>query len=41
MTLTLFFKDNHYDDSQMIIDKHKSGIKWSEELFGYYKRAII
>ncbi len=41
MTLTLFFKDNHYDDSQMIIDKHKSGIKWSEELYRYYKRMII
>ena len=38
MTLTLFFKDNQYDDSQMIIDKHKNGIKWSEELFTYYKR---
>lgn len=40
MTLTLFFKDNHYDDSQIIIDKHKSAIKWSEELFAYYKRRI-
>lgn len=33
MTLTLFFKDNHYDDSQIIIDKHQSAIKWSEDLF--------
>ncbi len=41
MTLTLFFKDNHYDDSQIIIDKNKSGIKWSEELFKYYKGRTI
>ena len=33
MTLTLFFKDNHYDDSQIIIDKHQSAIKWSKDLF--------
>ena len=33
MTLTLFFKDAHYDDSQIIVDKHKSAIKWSENLF--------
>lgn len=39
MTLTLFFKDNHYDDSQIIIDKHKSAIKWSNELFNYYKEV--
>ena len=38
MALTLFFKDNHYDDSQLIIDNHKSAIKWSEELFNFYCR---
>lgn len=37
MALTLFFRDNHYDDSQMIIDKNKSAIKWSNGLFNYYK----
>ena len=42
MTLTLFFKDAHYDDSQIIVDKHKSAIKWSDNLFkeylgGYYE----
>lgn len=36
MALTLFFKDNHYDDSQIIIDTHKSAIRWSEELFNFY-----
>ncbi|WP_407416405.1 helix-turn-helix transcriptional regulator [Methanobrevibacter sp.] len=38
MALTLFFKDNHYDDSQIIIDNHKSAIKWSKELFNFYSR---
>lgn len=37
MALTLFFRDNHYDDSQIIIDKHKSAIKWSNGLFNHYK----
>ena len=37
MTLTLFFKDEHYDDSQIIVDKHKSAIRWGQDLFNYYK----
>ena len=41
MILSLFFKDHHYDDSQIITDKHKSAIKWSNELFKYYKSRII
>lgn len=36
MTLTLFFKDEHYDDSQIIVDKNKNALKWAEELFNYY-----
>ena len=36
MTLTLFFKDEHYDDSQIIVDKHKGAIRWGEELFKFY-----
>lgn len=39
MALTLFFKDNHYDDSQIIIATDKSAIKWSKELFKYYMRS--
>ena len=38
MALTLFFKDNHYDDSQMIIDTSENAIKWSETLFKSYNR---
>ncbi|MCR5027066.1 MAG: DUF1724 domain-containing protein [Methanobrevibacter sp.] len=36
MTLTLFFKDGHYDDSQIIIGKNKNALKWAEELFRSY-----
>lgn len=36
MALTLFFKDEHYDDSQIIVDKHESAIKWSNDLFKFY-----
>lgn len=36
MTLTLFFKDSHYDDSQILVAKNKNALKWSEQLFNYY-----
>ena len=32
MSLTLFFKDGHYDDSQILIAKDMNAIKWSEIL---------
>jgi predicted transcriptional regulator len=38
MTLTLFFEDGHYDDSQIIIGENKNAIKWAEELFSYYNK---
>ena len=38
MTLTLFFKDGHYDDSQIIIGENKDAIKWAEELFKFYNK---
>lgn len=38
MTLTLFFEDGHYDDSQIIVGKNKNAIKWAEELFKYYNK---
>lgn len=40
MTLTLFFKDQHYDDSQIIVGKTKNALKWSEELFNYYMGGL-
>ncbi len=36
MSLTLFFKDGHYDDSQIIIDESESAIKWADDLFKEY-----
>ena len=38
MSLTLFFKDGHYDDSQILVDKNKDAIKWSRFLFDYYRQ---
>ncbi|MBR5503829.1 MAG: DUF1724 domain-containing protein, partial [Methanobrevibacter sp.] len=32
MSLTLFFKDGHYDDSQILIGKDKNALKWAEYL---------
>ena len=37
MTLTLFFKDEHYDDSQIIIDKSENALRWANELFEWYR----
>lgn len=38
MSLTLFFKDGHYDDSQILIGKDHNAVKWAEKLFKYYRR---
>ena len=32
MSLTLFFKDGHYDDSQLLIAKDKNAVKWAKTL---------
>ena len=32
MSLTLFFKDGHYDDSQILIAEDENAIKWSRTL---------
>lgn len=32
MSLTLFFKDGHYDDSQILIGKDKNALKWAKHL---------
>ena len=37
MSLTLFFKDGHYDDSQILIGKTTDSIKWAEKLHSTYK----
>jgi predicted transcriptional regulator len=36
MSLTLFFNDGHYDDSQMLIAKDDNAIKWAMTLATYY-----
>ena len=40
MSLTLFFKDGHYDDSQILIGKTKNSIKWAEELHSVYEKKL-
>lgn len=37
ITMNLFFKDGHYDDSQLLIDKSDNGIKWGKLLFDHFK----
>lgn len=37
MSLTLFFNDGHYDDSQILIDKSEDAIRWANDLFNEYK----
>ena len=39
MALTLFFKDNHYDDSQILIDEHENALRWSRGLFKMYEKG--
>ena len=37
MSLTLFFKDGHYDDSQILIGKTEDACKWALKLINYYE----
>ena len=37
MSLTLFFKDGYYDDSQILIGKTDESKEWSQWLFDYFK----
>ena len=32
-----FFKDGHYDDSQILIDKSQDGLKWGKLLYNQIK----
>lgn len=36
MSLTLFFKDGHYDDSQILIGRDQNAQKWAEYLIRYH-----
>ena len=38
MSLTLFFKDGHYDDSQILIGYDKNSLKWAYNLIEYFWR---
>ena len=38
MSLTLFFKDGHYDDSQILIAKDENSITWAKTLYKNHKR---
>ena len=40
ISLTLFFKDGHYDDSHMLIAKDEDAKKWALSLIKSYKRRI-
>ena len=40
MSLTLFFKDGHYDDSQILIGKSKNARKWGANMIKYYEGAM-
>lgn len=39
ISMNLFFKDGHYDDSQLLVDKSDEGIKWGNELYEYYANS--
>ena len=39
MSLTLFIKDGHYDDSQILIGKSENSLKWASELYSTYKEV--
>ena len=36
MSLTLFFKDGHYDDSQILIAQDDNSKKWASSLWKYF-----
>ncbi|MDR3222932.1 MAG: DUF1724 domain-containing protein [Methanobrevibacter sp.] len=40
-SLNLFFKDGHYDDSNLLLDKSIKGIQWGLKLFNHYKNKGI
>ncbi|MBQ6351179.1 MAG: DUF1724 domain-containing protein [Methanobrevibacter sp.] len=40
MSLTLFFKDGHYDDSQILIGESENARKWGIGIFNYYESKL-
>lgn len=40
MSLTLFFKDGHYDDSQILIGESENARKWGNNIFNYYREIL-
>ena len=41
MSITLFFKDGHYDDSQILIGKSYNSMSWAEELYNVIKTKNV
>ena len=41
VSLNLFFKDGHYDDSQLLLDKTEEGIIWGNDLFNFYENKTV
>lgn len=39
ISITLFFKDGYYDDSEILIDKSNKGIEWGIEIFNDFKNS--
>lgn len=37
MSLSLFFNDGHYDDSQILIAKDENALKWASSLINHYR----
>ena len=37
MSLSLFFDDGHYDDSQILIAKDENALKWARTLINHYR----
>jgi predicted transcriptional regulator len=37
MSLSLFFKDTHYDDSQILVGKDEKALDWASNLYNHYK----
>lgn len=37
MSLSLFFNDGHYDDSQILIARDENALKWASTLIKYYR----
>lgn len=39
-SLTLFFKDGHYDDSHILIGTNENSRKWGKNIINYYERVV-